>query len=47
MAVIKEKYKTKYISVCCNSNTIIVGHTTKHYKCLKCGNPCDINKNQK
>jgi len=30
-------------SKCCNASVKVVGDVTKHYQCLVCGKPCDLN----
>lgn len=38
----KKKSNHSERSYCCSAKVKVVGKTTLHYECLKCGNPCDV-----
>lgn len=33
---------TRPVSDCCKADVRVAGHTTKHYECTACGQPCDV-----
>jgi len=49
-AVKGKKFTPKWniqLSDCCQYITKVVGDETKHYECMKCGKPCDVDTSKK